>query len=202
MNRGDSFLDSTFKGWSLGESSTFWPGVYAWDWDEVKPQRRRAQAFFQVCRQWCIWSWTERTATSSSWEENKGGQLPRKHSKSDIPEKVLMRVLLVYSAQGRWVLHENGLTEVPHCRAVSISWLTHLVWPLDCGWYSEEKLILTSTAEQKDCHTWALNWVPLSGTVSVGMPCRWDTWLTSRSAFSLEDGSLERGMKWATLEKL
>ena len=79
-------------------------------------------------------------------------------------------LLIAYSAQGNCELHDVGLLLHRHLSTVSIAWLAHSVWPLDCGWKPDERLIVVPISVQNAFQNQAVNCGPLSETILVGMP--------------------------------
>ena len=77
--------------------------------------------------------------------------------------------------------------------AVSISWFLRSVWPLDWGWYPEDRLTVAPRSEQNSLQNTEVNWEPRSETTSTGMPWRRMTWSSSRSSYAPRFFSLVTG---------
>ena len=76
-----------------------------------------------------------------------------------------------------------------------MDWLAHSVWPLNCGWNSDDKLTDVPMSIQNAFQNLAVNCGPLSETISVGMPCNLTMCNISNCAVSEAEGSLVRGTK-------
>ena len=91
-----------------------------------------------------------------------------------------VRVLCAYSTHTSWSDQEAGLWFTRQRRV-------------------EDRLTEAPTRLQNSLQKTDVNWGPQSETTSVGRPWRQKTWWRASSAVSLAEGSLPRGMKWASL---
>ena len=107
---------------------------------------------------------------------------------------------MAYSAHGSCVLQDAGLWEHRQRNTVSNDWLARSVWPFDWGWKPEDKLTDVPSSVQKAFQNLAVNWGPLSETISLGIPCSLTTWVINSCAVSEAEGSLVRGTKCTALE--
>ena len=60
------------------------------------------------------------------------------------------RVLWAYSAHIIKDDQEDGLLAAMHLRVVSRSWFNLSVWPLDSGWYPEDRLTVAPRSQNRE----------------------------------------------------
>lgn len=86
------------------------------------------------------------------------------------------------------------------CRQVSSSWFNRSVWPLDWGWYPEERLMVAPRREQKAFRNRRLTVAPGK---SLGKSWRWYEKIMQHGLhWPLAGGSSGSRMKWTILENL
>ena len=171
VNKKKRFTSYHTDGWILS--------AIPWVLLRVRSSARRVSR--QALLHLWICCWSVGTATSSFWAGNTGGWYPREASKGETPVAELIRVLCAYLTQGNSRLLEEGFRAAMQWRAAPRSWLACSACPLDWGWYPDERLAVVPSARQEAFHTWEMNWGPLLGTVSAGIPWRRLTCCTIKS---------------------
>ncbi len=126
------------------------------------------------------------TAASGSFVENEGGLITYR--------TLEWGQLWAYSTQDSCWHQEQR-------RVRSNSWFAHSDCPLVWGWNPDDWIVEALICRQNSLQNRETNWGALSETTSTRRPWIQNTWSTNTCAVSLVEGSLGRGMKWATLEK-